>query len=170
MQKRTYQQLQSEERMTIVSMRQEGSSVRAMARTLGRLAAAVSRELARNTGPSVGYASVSAHALSTTRGHAAHPRVKLHVQSVARGVVLTLLDWKWSPQQISGTLQLAQRSYPARLARDHLHGYLCPAARRAAPPAHRLPAPWPQHAHVAHARYRPARADSRHGRHSRAPT
>ncbi|MGF7135762.1 IS30 family transposase, partial [Paraburkholderia sp. EB58] len=36
MQKRTYQQLQPEERMTIASMKQQGSSVRAMARTLGR--------------------------------------------------------------------------------------------------------------------------------------
>src|SRR5579864_326324 len=34
--RRTYQQLQPEERMTIASMRQQGSSVRAMARTLGR--------------------------------------------------------------------------------------------------------------------------------------
>jgi transposase, IS30 family len=105
MQKRTYQQLQPEERMTIASMRQQGSSVRAMARTLGRSAATVSRELARNTCPSVGYASVSAHALSTTRRQAARPRVKLHAQSVAWRVVLTLLDWKWSPQQISGTLK-----------------------------------------------------------------
>jgi transposase, IS30 family len=105
MQKRTYQQLQPEERMTIASMRQQGSSVRAMARTLGRSAATVSRELARNTCPSVGYASVSAHVLSTTRRQAARPRVKLHAQSVAWRVVLTLLDWKWSPQQISGTLK-----------------------------------------------------------------
>ncbi|MGE8454456.1 MAG: helix-turn-helix domain-containing protein, partial [Pseudomonadales bacterium] len=39
MQSRTsYQQLQPEERMTIASMSQSGSSVRAMARTLGRAA------------------------------------------------------------------------------------------------------------------------------------
>ena len=51
MQKRTYQQLQPEERMTIASMSQQGPSVRAKARTLGRSAATVSRELARNTCP-----------------------------------------------------------------------------------------------------------------------
>src|SRR6202047_3215373 len=34
--RRTYQQLQPEERMTIASMKQQGSSVRAMARTLTR--------------------------------------------------------------------------------------------------------------------------------------
>src|ERR1700681_3867810 len=47
----------SEERMTIASMKQQGSSVRAMARTLGRSASTVSRELTRNTCSVVGYAS-----------------------------------------------------------------------------------------------------------------
>lgn len=105
MPKRTYQQLQPEERMTIASMRQQGSSVRAMARTLGRSAATVSRELARNTCPAVGYASAPAQALSAARREAARPRARLHPQGVTWRVVLTLLAWKWSPQQISGTLR-----------------------------------------------------------------
>jgi transposase, IS30 family len=104
MPKRTYQQLQPEERMTIASMRQQGSSVRAMARTLGRSAATVSRELARNTCPALGYASAPAQTLSTARREAARPHARLHPQGVAWRVVLTLLSWKWSPQQISGTL------------------------------------------------------------------
>jgi IS30 family transposase len=91
--------------MTLASMNQQGSSVRAMARTLGRSAATVSRELARNRCPRIGYASVAAHALSTARRKAARPPAKLHPQGVAWRVVLTLLDWKWSPQQISGTLK-----------------------------------------------------------------
>src|SRR5260370_33398087 len=74
MQRRTScQQLQHEEGMTIASMRQQGSSVRAMARTLGRSAATVSRELARNTCPTVGYASAPAQARCTSRREAAHP-------------------------------------------------------------------------------------------------
>ena len=105
MQKRTYQQLQPEERMTIASMKQQGSSVRAMARTLGRPASTVSRELARNTCSAVGYASAAAQSLSTSRREAARPCPKLHPQSVSWRVVLTLLEWKWSPQQISGTLK-----------------------------------------------------------------
>ena len=52
---------------------------------------------------------MSAHALSTSRRQAARPRVKLHAQSVAWRVVLTLLGWKCSPQQISGTLK---RTWP----------------------------------------------------------
>ena len=91
--------------MTIASMRQQGSSVRAMARTLGRSASTVSRELARNACPSMGYASAPAQALSTSRREAARPRPKLHPQSVSWRIVLTLLEWKWSPQQISGTLK-----------------------------------------------------------------
>src|SRR5258706_2308752 len=113
MQKRTYQQLQPEERMTIASMRQQSSSVRAMARTLGRSAATVSRELARNTCPAVGYASAPAQTLSAARREAARPPGKLHAQSVAWRVVLTLLAWKWSPQQISGTLKRIWPNDPA---------------------------------------------------------
>lgn len=41
-----YQQLQPEERLTIASMHLRGSSMRAMARMLGRSPATVSRELA----------------------------------------------------------------------------------------------------------------------------
>jgi IS30 family transposase len=98
--KAPYQQLQPEERMTIASMKQQGSSVRAMARTLGRSASTVSRELARNTCSTVGYASAAAQAISTSRREAARPCPKLHPQSVSWRVVLTLLEWRWSPQQI----------------------------------------------------------------------
>ncbi|NPT57649.1 helix-turn-helix domain-containing protein [Paraburkholderia sp. 5N] len=52
--------------MTIASMKQQGSSVRAMARTLGRPASTVSRELTRNT-CSVG--SRSARADARLRAH-----------------------------------------------------------------------------------------------------
>src|SRR5258708_13825396 len=82
MQKRTYQQLQPEERVTIASMKQLGSSVRAMARTLGRSASTVSRELARNTCSAVGYAPAPAHSLSTSRREAARPFPKLHPQTL----------------------------------------------------------------------------------------
>src|SRR5258708_14888650 len=106
MQEKTpYQQLQSEERMTIASMKQLGSSVRAMARTLGRSGSTVSRELARTTGSAVGYASAPAQSLSMSRREAARPCPKLLPQSVSWRVVFTLLEWKWSPQQISGTLK-----------------------------------------------------------------
>jgi IS30 family transposase len=112
--RRTYQQLQPEERMTIASMKQQGSSVRAMARTLGRPASTVSRELTRNTCSVVGYASAPAQSLSTSRREVARPCPRLHPQSMSWRVVLTLLEWKWSPQQISGTLKRMWPNDPTR--------------------------------------------------------
>ncbi|WP_134143813.1 helix-turn-helix domain-containing protein [Paraburkholderia sp. BL6665CI2N2] len=58
--RRTYQKLQPEERMTIASMKQQGSGVRPMARTLGRPASTLSCELTRNTCSAVGYGSAPA--------------------------------------------------------------------------------------------------------------
>src|SRR6202022_2380312 len=85
MQRTSYQQLQPEERMTIASMRQQGASVRAMARTLGRSATTVSRELARNTCPTIGYASAPAQARCTrgytSRRAAALPEVMMTLSS-----------------------------------------------------------------------------------------
>jgi transposase, IS30 family len=103
-----YQQLQPEERQTIASLHLQGSSIRAMARILGRSPATVSRELTRNSS-AVGYASVPAKTLSVARRSAGRRPNKLCLQSVCWRVVLTLLEWKWSPQQISGTLK---RMYP----------------------------------------------------------
>ena len=105
MSSRKYQQLQPEERVTIASMKQQGVSVRAMARTLGRPASSVSRELARNTCAVRGYASVQAQAVSSSRRAAARPPHKPDPQGALWRIVLSLLDWKWSPQQISGTLK-----------------------------------------------------------------
>src|SRR5471032_2662664 len=106
--KTSYQQLQPEERLTIASLHLQGSSMRAMARILGRSPGTISRELMRNNSP-VGYASVPAAALCSARRSASRHPAKLCPQSVCWRVVLTLLEWKWSPQQKSGTLK---RMYP----------------------------------------------------------
>jgi len=103
-----YQQLQPEERLTIASMSLQGSSIRAMARMLGRSPATVSRELARNCRYD-SYASMPAQALSVARRIAGRRPAKLDPLGVTWRIVLTLLDWKWSPRQISGTLR---RMYP----------------------------------------------------------
>lgn len=100
--------------MTISSMAQQGSSVRAMARTLGRSAGTVSRELARNCCARVGYASEPAGAMSRARRLQARPLTKLDGQAVLWGVVLTLLEWKWSPQQIAATLKRVWPDDPSK--------------------------------------------------------
>ena len=68
---------------------------------------------------------------------------------------------------ILGYAQLLRaRSYLRNSVPCYLLGRLRPASRRAAPSAHRLPAPPPQHAHAAHTGYRPTRTDSRPGQYS----
>jgi IS30 family transposase len=102
--KTSYQQLQPEERLAIASLRLQDVSIRAMALILRHSPATVSRGLMRNSS-ATGYASVPAEARSTARRSAGRRPVKLCLQGVCWRVVLTLLDWKWSPQQISGTLK-----------------------------------------------------------------
>ena len=113
-----YEQLQPEDRMTIASMRQQGQSVRAMARTLGRSPSTISRELARNTGADAAYGSHRAQLSCQARRRAARPLAKLSSDSLSWSLVMTLLDWKWSPQQIAATLK---RTFPNEAARHVSH-------------------------------------------------
>ena len=98
----------------MASMRQQGCSVRAMARMLGRPASTISREFGRNTLPAAAYASHTAQAACDGRRQAARPAAKLDMQGAAWSVVLTLLDWRWSPQQIAGTLRRVFPDEPER--------------------------------------------------------
>ena len=109
-----YKQLRSEERMVISSMRLMGKSTRAMACVLLRPPSTISREIRRNSCAALGYTSDSARALHAQRRSAARPAAKLDVHSVAWSVVLTLLDWKWSPQQIAATLKRVFPNDPQR--------------------------------------------------------
>src|ERR1035441_2328163 len=109
-----YKQLRSEERMVISSMRLMGKSTRAMACVLLRPPSTISREIRRNSCAALGYTSDSARALHARRRSAARPAAKLDVHSVAWRVVLTLLDWKWSPQQIAATLKRVFPNDPER--------------------------------------------------------
>lgn len=84
-----------------------------MARILGRSPATVSREVTRNSSPA-DYASVPAEAVSAPHRGAVRRPAKLCLQSVCWRIVLTLLDWKWSPQQISGTLKRMYPTHPTQ--------------------------------------------------------
>ena len=100
--------------MTIASMRLQGSSMRAMARMLGRSESTISRELARNTGSGSDYASHTAQACCAARRRAARPMAKLDPRGLRWDVVRTLLGWKWSPQQIAATLERVFPDEPDR--------------------------------------------------------
>ncbi len=109
-----YRQLQPEDRMTMASMKQQGSSARAMARALGRSPSTITRELARNTLTATPYGSHTAQVACFSRRVAARPAAKLAFDGVGWAVVRTLLHWKWSPQQIAATLKRVFHDEPER--------------------------------------------------------
>jgi len=115
MQERTkYEQLKPEHRVVIASLRLQGQGTRSIARVIGRAPSTVSRELRRNTCPELGYISDRAQAFHAARRTEARPSRKLDTDGVAWGVVKTLLDWKWSPQQIAATLKNVFPNEPER--------------------------------------------------------
>jgi IS30 family transposase len=109
-----YDQLQPEGRMTIASMSQQRCSVRATARTLHRAPSTISRELLRKASGGKAYGSNVAQQACQARRCAAKPETKLDVDGFAWLLVLTLLDWRWSPQQISGTFKRVFPNDPTR--------------------------------------------------------
>ncbi len=115
---RKYGQLRPEERVVIASMKLHGASVRAMARTLARPASTVSRELQRNAVGGGGYDAQRAQTQHAQRRRAAKPATKLHARGVLWSAVLTMLSWKWSPQQIAATLR---RVFPDDASRHVSH-------------------------------------------------
>lgn len=113
---RQYEHLSAEERGVIMAMRTQGSSVRAVARTLGRSPSTISRELSHNgtaaqTKPSLGrprkvqgYDAAAAGARARRLRRKARRGRKLDRRSALWGEVRTYLERHWSPQQIAGTL------------------------------------------------------------------
>ena len=103
-----YEHLQPEDRVTLASLRQQGWSIRAIARLQGRSPSTISRELRRNA-CNGSYASAPAQRLCQQRRIQARPCPKLHSSGALWMLVTTMLCWLWSPQQIARTLQ---RMYP----------------------------------------------------------
>lgn len=93
-----------EDRQTLASLLQQGQSLRAISRVLGRSPSTLSRERRRNGGLS-GYGSVDATAQRGQRRQAARPAPKLPPEGHLWQVVMTCLHWRWSPQQIAGALR-----------------------------------------------------------------
>jgi IS30 family transposase len=104
MEKARYKQLQSEDRVTLASLKQQGWGVRQIARELGRSPGTISRELSRNASMG-GYASKPAQQAMARRRKAGRPAAKLDVHSVLWSVTRTCLSWLWSPRQIARTLR-----------------------------------------------------------------
>ncbi|WP_411733671.1 IS30 family transposase [Paeniglutamicibacter sp.] len=103
------------EREQIRDLLVAGSSMRAIAKTLGRPVSTVSREIARNTGPN-GYQPYAAHRAAAQR----RPRPKtsmLACEGTLRKYVGAKLLLGWSPEQISNRLK--------KLLPDRLEFHVC---------------------------------------------
>jgi IS30 family transposase len=95
--------LSVQERERIRDLQASGSSIRAIARSLGRSPSTISRELGRNTDARMGYLPHGAHRKAAARR--ARPRTaKLAGESDLREYVKDKLLLRWSPEQISHTL------------------------------------------------------------------
>jgi transposase, IS30 family len=103
--RKSYEQLHAEERFVIARELLQGTSIRHIARQLGRAASTVSREVARNRVADSMYWSDKAQAACELRRRAARQPRKLDPEGLLWRVVMTLLDWRWSPQQIATTLK-----------------------------------------------------------------
>lgn len=115
---RSYEQLSAEERGVIMALSEQGSSARGIARSLGRSASTVTRELRRNGHqceaeqcvmgrPRVagGYNAFRAGVRSRRVRRLSRAPRKLHLQSDLWADVQGLLINKFSPEQIAATLK-----------------------------------------------------------------
>lgn len=100
----TYHQLTQEERYLIAAQRMCGHSPAQMARVLGRHRSTVVRELCRNATHHDGdYRAEKAHSYAVARRRRCRRGARFSAANMAR--VARLVRRKWSPEQISGTLQ-----------------------------------------------------------------
>jgi IS30 family transposase len=105
--KKRYEHLNAEERATIMIMRSQDASVRAIARTLGRCASTISREVSRNTIVSGSYSARRAGERARELRIMQRRQPKLSSDSVLFDVVRHYPHEGWSPERIAGTLKRA---------------------------------------------------------------
>jgi transposase, IS30 family len=101
---RRYQQLQTEERVTMASLLQQNRSMRDIAAVLNRSPSTIIRQRHRNVtkavdiAPARQYASVTAQRSCLQRRRAGRPLAKLHTDRPMFEVVGRLLGRLWSPE------------------------------------------------------------------------
>lgn len=100
---RTYRQLTSEERYALSTLRNQGFTVRGIARALGRAPSTISREVRRNSRRDGGYRPGTAHDFARWRRSRSRRNQRFGDDDWA--LVLTLLKQHWSPEQIAGRLK-----------------------------------------------------------------
>ena len=100
-----YQQLGIEDRRTIAIGREQGLSIRAIARILNRAPSTISREIARNA-PSSTYSCSFAQQRFVRRRRFGRPKPKLQLGNALFERVRQMLRRQWSPEQIAHHLRL----------------------------------------------------------------
>jgi transposase, IS30 family len=97
-----YKQLTLEQRYSLHLLKQEGRSMRGIARCIGVHPSTVSRELRRNAGRS-GYRHPPAHRLAVGRRMICRKPTKLTLENIR--ILRRYIRKDWSPEQISCTLK-----------------------------------------------------------------
>jgi transposase, IS30 family len=110
----SYEHLTAEERSTLMLMRAEGSSQRAIARNLGRSPSTISRELARTSSTAKAYDASQAGKRAVAMRHEPRRSRKLAPDTVLFAVMEDYLREGWSPEQIAGMLKRAFPDDPSR--------------------------------------------------------
>ena len=100
---RQYSQLDYKERETIAIARQQGLSIREIARILKRSASTISRELSRNAGGAAYSCKFAQQRVVKTRRYS-RPPPKLMPGNALFDAVRALLARRWSPQRIAAHL------------------------------------------------------------------
>ena len=112
-----YKQLDYQERQTIAICLEQGLSIRAIARVLGRSPSTVSRELSRNSGGAA-YSCRFAQQRFVRRRRHSKSSAKLVIGNTLFACVHALLQLRWSPQQIASRLA---KLHPAEAAKRVSH-------------------------------------------------
>lgn len=99
-----YRQITPEERYAIAGMRTHRTSIRVIARALGRPPSTISREIARNSCNDRGYRVDKA--ISRTSGRRSRSRRNTQFSPDDWVLVEHLICLDWSPEQVSGWLRL----------------------------------------------------------------
>jgi transposase, IS30 family len=101
--KKSYRHLSEEERETLWLLINRGRSLRIIGRFMGRAGSTLSREIKRNS-TGVEYRVFTAHRRALERFSHHHRRPRLKNEELKK-VVRKLLEQKWSPETIAGTLK-----------------------------------------------------------------
>lgn len=100
-----YHHLSTTDRVTLMLLKRQGLSLRAIASELNRSPSTLSRELRRHTVKSRPYDVETARVAARSARLRCWPRRKLVEGTDLQDVVVDMLRNKWSPRQISGTLK-----------------------------------------------------------------